>query len=89
MRIGAWVKDTILLFDLGYFKYQLFSRITRNGGHFVSRLKKTAKDTVVSVLQRHRGRAVDLAGKSLKEILPQLKRQVIDVLVEISFKRRS
>ncbi|MEW6082264.1 MAG: hypothetical protein AB1576_10920 [Bacillota bacterium] len=24
------------LFDLGYFKYQLFSRITRNGGHFVS-----------------------------------------------------
>ena len=89
MRIGPWVKGTIVLFDLGYFKYQLFSRITRNGGHFVSRLKKTANPTIVSVHRQHRGRAIDLAGKSLKEILPQLKRQVLDVSVEISFKRRS
>lgn len=88
MRVGPWVKDTILLFDLGYFKYQLFSRITRNGGHFVSRLKQTANPTIVSVLQKYRGRAIDLAGKSLQDILPHLKREVLDVLVEISFKRR-
>lgn len=89
MRVGPWVKDTILLFDLGYFKYQLFSRITRNGGHFVSRLKQTANPTIVAVLRQHRGRAIDLAGKNLKDILPQLKREVLDVLVEVSFKRRS
>ncbi|MEW6082274.1 MAG: IS4 family transposase [Bacillota bacterium] len=88
IRIGPWVKDTIVLFDLGYFKYQLFSRITRNGGHFISRLKKTANPTIVSVLRQHRGRSIDVSGKSLKEILPQLKRQVVDVLVEVSFKRR-
>jgi len=88
MRVGPWVKDTILLFDLGYFKYQLFSRITRNGGHFVSRLKQTANPTIVSVLQNYRGRAIDLAEKSLQDILPHLKREVLDVLVEISFKRR-
>ena len=26
MRIGEWVKDNILLFDLGFFKYELFVR---------------------------------------------------------------
>ena len=51
MRVGPWVRDTILLYDLGYFKYQLFSRI--------------------------------------KDVLPHLKREVLDVLVEISLKRRS
>lgn len=89
MRVGPWVKDTILLFDLGYFKYQLFSRITRNGGHFVSRLKQTANPTIVSVLRQYRGRAIDLAGKNLQDILPHLKREVLDVLVEVSFKRRA
>ena len=33
MRIGPWVKDNILLFDLGYFKYELFSRIRDNNCH--------------------------------------------------------
>lgn len=86
MRIGPWVKDNILLFDLGYFKYELFSRIRDNGGYFVSRLKKSANPTIVSVLHSHRDKTSDLAGKKLKDILPQLKQEVIDVEVEISFK---
>ena len=86
MRIGPWVKDNILLFDLGYFKYELFSRIRDNGGYFVSRLKKSANPTIVSVLQSHRDKTIDLAGKKLKDILPQLKQEVIDVEVEVSFK---
>ncbi len=86
MRIGDWVKDHILLFDLGYFKYELFSRIKGNGGYFVSRLKASANPTIVSVLRTHRGNAIDLAGKKLKSILPNLKREVIDVEVEVSFK---
>lgn len=89
MRIGPWVKDNILLFDLGFFKYQLFSRIKRNGGYFVSRLKDTANPTIVSVLRTYRGQAIDLAGKKLKEVLPRLKRDVLDALVEVSFNRRS
>lgn len=89
MRVGPWVKDTILLFDLGYFKYQLFSRITQSGGHFVSRLKQTANPTIESVLRQYRGRAIDLAGKNLQDVLPQLKREVLDISVEVSFKRRS
>ncbi|MCL6443935.1 MAG: IS4 family transposase [Alicyclobacillus sp.] len=88
MRIGPWVKDHILLFDLGYFKFQLFSRIRRNGGYFVSRLKDTANPTVVSVLRTHRGRSIDLEGKKLRDVLPRLKREVIDVEVEVNFHRR-
>ncbi|MCL6600790.1 MAG: IS4 family transposase [Alicyclobacillus macrosporangiidus] len=83
------MKDHILLFDLGYFKFQLFSRIQRNGGYFVSRLKDTANPTIVSVLRTHRGRSVDLEGKKLRDVLPRLKREVIDVEVEVCFNRRS
>jgi len=86
IRIGPWIKDHILLFDLGYFKYELFSRIRKNGGYFASRLKTTANPTIVSVLRAYRGNAIDLAGKKLQDVLPLLKREVIDVLVEVSFK---
>ena len=89
IRIGPWIKDHILLFDLGYFKYELFSRIRKNEGHFVSRMKTTANPTIVSVLRTHRGQPIDLAGKKLQDVLPLLKRQVIDVLVEISFRGAS
>jgi len=86
MRIGPWVKDNILLFDLGYFKYELFSRIRENKGYFVSRLKQSANPTIVSVLHAYRGNPIDLAGKKLKEILPHLQGEIIDVEVEVSIK---
>jgi len=90
MRIGPWVKDNILLFDLGYFKYELFSRIRGNGGYFVSRLKQSANPTIVSVLRAHRdSNTSNLAGKKIKDILPGLKQKVIDVEVEVSFKGRA
>ena len=86
IRIGPWVRDHILLFDLGYFKYEMFSRIRKNGGHFVSRLKSGANPKIVSVLRSHRGNAIDLTGKKLKDVLPRLKREVIDCQVEVEFK---
>lgn len=86
MRIGSWVKDNILLFDLGYFKYELFSKIRSNNGYFVSRMKQSANPTIVSVLRTYQGNTIDLAGKKLKDILPRLKRAVIDVEIEVSFK---
>jgi len=89
IRIGSWIKNHILLFDLGFFKYELFSRIRGSGGYFVSRLKQSANPTIVSVLRTHRGNTIDLAGKKLKDILPRLKREVIDVEVEVSFKGRA
>ncbi|MFO8108930.1 MAG: IS4 family transposase [Thermoplasmata archaeon] len=88
LKLGKWVKDRILLLDLGYFKYHLFVRIVENGGSFVSRLKSNANPLIVGVNQQWRGNSVDVVGKKLKDVLPKLKRGVLDVEVEIEFKRR-
>ncbi len=88
LRIGPWIKDRILLIDLGFYKHQLFARIKENGGYFVSRLKGNADPLIVDVHNTCRGNSVDVKGKYISEILPKLKRQVLDVEVEISFKRR-
>ena len=48
-HVGRWIRDRLLLFDLGYFDYGLFRQITRFGEHFVSRLKKYANGTIVAV----------------------------------------
>lgn len=46
-RVGKWIEGTLLLFDLGYYRCQLFSCIRRNGGFFVSRLKTNANLTLL------------------------------------------
>ena len=89
LRIGPWIKDRILLIDLGFYKHQLFVRIKENGGHFVSRLKGNADPLIIDVYNTCRGNSIDVKGKHLSEVLPKLKRQVLDVEVEVSFKRRS
>lgn len=38
--VGPWVRDHLLMFDLGYFRYQLFACIGRNGGHFLPLLRR-------------------------------------------------
>ena len=43
LRIGPWVKNRILLIDLGFYKHQIFAKIKDNGGYFVSRLKKECR----------------------------------------------
>jgi len=88
LRIGPWVRDRILLIDMGFFKYQLFARIIENGGHFLTRLKKGADPLITAENRGCRGNAIDVVGKRLSEVLPRLKRQVLDVEVEVSFRRR-
>lgn len=88
LKLGKWVKNRILLMDLGYFKYRIFARIVENGGSFVSRLKSNANPLIIGVNQQWRGRSIDVVGKRLKDVLPKLKRNVLDVEVEIEFKRR-
>lgn len=89
IRIGPWVKDKILLIDLGFYKYQLFSRIEENGGYFVSRLKDNSNPQIIKSYNTCRGQSIDVSGLYLKDILPKLKRQILDAEVEVSFKRRA
>jgi len=88
LKIGPWVKDRILLIDLGFYKHQIFARISENGGFFVSRVKDNADPLIVGVNRSWRGRTTEVMGKKLSEVLPKLKRQILDVEVEVRFKRR-
>lgn len=88
-RLGPWIKDSLLLIDLGYFSYNLFDRIQRNQGYFISRLKTNSNPKVVAVNScDQRDQKSRLKGKKLKEILPLLKGEFLDVEIEVRFKRQ-
>jgi IS4 transposase len=87
-RVGRWVRDRLLMFDLGYFRYQLFDCIDRNGGYFISRLKENANPEITATLRQWRGRSVSLVGERLREVIERLQREVLDVEVEVAFRRR-
>jgi IS4 transposase len=85
LTIGKWVADRLLIFDLGYYDFGLFSRISAHGGYFVSRLKDNGNPLITAV---HRGKATGLVGERLQDILPRLKREVLDVEVTLTFSKR-
>lgn len=86
--VGKWVKDRLLMFDLAYFRFQLFSCIARNGGYFIVRLKKSADPVIVEANRKWRGASVPLVGCKVSEVLGRLKRETLDVVVEVAVKRR-
>jgi putative transposase len=87
LKVGRWVKDHLMLFDLGYFRYGLFDQIDRFGGYFVSRLKQSANPVVVE--DPHQGGRVSLVGRHLLDVLKGLKRDELDLIVEVPFRRRA
>jgi IS4 transposase len=87
LRIGPWIKDRILLIDLGFYKHLMFSKIKQHGGSFVSRLKGNVNPIITNVNTACTVNNIDVKGKHLNEILPKLKGEVLDVEVEIPFKR--
>jgi IS4 transposase len=89
IRVGPWIKGKILLIDLGFYKYQLFARIAENGGFFASRLKDNSNPLIIKANRTWRGQSIDVCGTYLQDVLPKIQRQILDVEVEVSFKRRA
>lgn len=89
LKLGSWVKDHLLLFDMGYFQFRAFERIMQLGGHFITRLHENADPKIVSVNRSCRGNAIELVGKNLRDCLSSLKRGILDVMVEVKATRRS
>ena len=89
LKIGPWVKDRILLIDLGFYKHQSFTRIKENGGFFISRLKGKVDPLIITSNRSCRGRSIDVVGKRFRDVESRLKREVLDVDVELQFKRRA
>lgn len=85
LKIGDWVKDRLLLFDLGYFSYALLDCIHQRGGFFVSRLKQGCTPILVAV---HQGSDRGLVGQSLPSVLCFIRREVLDAQVEVAYKKR-
>ena len=52
------------------------------------RLFRQQAPLIVAVNRKWRGNSIDVMGKRLRDVLPLLKRKVLDVEVEVKFKRR-
>ena len=87
-RVGPWVKEHLLLFDLGYFSYRLFACIDQNGGYFLTRLKRSANPTILRINRAHRGQTVDVVGERVHDVVDRLQREVLDVTASVRFARR-
>jgi putative transposase len=82
-RVASFCRKKLLLFDLGYYSHQVFATIDKSGGYFISRLKDNAEPRVLEQQSCGSGRYKKLAGKPLKQVLKGLKRQWLDVQVEL------
>ena len=66
--MGSWIKDRILLVDLGFYKTQLFARVEENGGYFVSRIRKNMDPVIVSIEEGvPKTKRNEFIGKTLNE----------------------
>ena len=89
LKIGPWIKDRILLVDLGFYKNQMFARVEENGGYFVSRIKKNMDPIVVSIEEGvSKIKYNEFIGKPISECIQQLSGKDVDAVVRIAFKRR-
>ena len=89
LRIGPWIKDRILLVDLGFYKNQMFARVEENGGFFVSRIKKNMDPIIVSIEEGvTKTMCKDFIGKRTSQCIQQFPGKDVDAVVRIAFKRR-
>ena len=90
LKIGPWIKDRILLVDLGFYKNQMFARVEGNGGYFVSRIKKNMDPVVVSIEGRvPKTKCKDSMEKPVSKCIKQRSGKDIDAVEKIAFKRRA
>jgi hypothetical protein len=71
-------KAALYIFDLGYWKYDLFRSILERGQHFISRCKSTANPLILGIYQGQ----TEWIGKRLKDI--HLTGKVIDLRINLS-----
>lgn len=90
LKIGPWIKDSLILMDLGYYAHWTLNKIVEYGGSFVVRVKKTAKPMVISVISSSSKDTPPISGSiTLWEYLDSIPKQgIIDLFVKIGFKRR-
>lgn len=82
LESGPWLKNRLIIFDLGFFKMQLFKEIDAAGGYFLSRLRKQSNPVV---LKAHTKGLKRTAGMKLKEVQKLATGDVIDADASMSY----
>jgi hypothetical protein len=85
-RCGPWLRGRLLIFDLGYFRSELFREIGLCGGFYLSRLKKHNNPLI---LESHRACDRWMVGKRLTDVLAEARVDAIDLDVELRYVLRS
>jgi len=89
LRTGSWLRGQLLLLDLGFYSFRRLALIEENDGFFLTRLKSNANPLIVVERRKWRGHAIYLPERRLRDVLGDLTWEIIDVTVEIEFKRRA
>lgn len=89
LKIGKWVKGSLIILDLGFFKMWNFDKITHYGGSFLVRLKSNTKPKVNKICLPSTGNQYNyLIGLSVRDVLARLPQGPVVMEVTVSFRRR-
>lgn len=82
LRCGAWLRGRLLIFDLGFFRSELFREIGLCGGYFLTRLKKHNNPRV---LASRRVEHLWAVGARLTDVLAEVRDDLLDLDVELRY----
>ena len=89
MKIGRWVEGRLLIFDLGYYCYEAFCRIHRNGGFFISKIKKNTNPVLLRLLCSSRKKSLDVSNQKLRTYLSQSNEETVDAEGLAHYRRKT
>lgn len=81
--VGPWVKDMLVLMDLGYWALRTFKAINKHGGFFISCLKSGKIVRIVSDNMPAGPESMELVGRDLCEVCTRLRRRQLDLEVVV------
>jgi hypothetical protein len=82
LESGSWLKDRLILFDLGFFKAELFKEIDTAGGYFLCRLKKQSNPWIIG---NYKEDGTELIGMRLKEAQENSANSIIDIEAKLTY----
>jgi putative transposase len=82
LKSGPWLRNRLVVFDLGFFKAEIFKEIDAAGGYFLSRLKKQSNPVI---LKAHTKGLKKTVGMKLKDAQALATGSVIDADALMSY----
>ncbi len=88
LKIGPWIRNSLIIMDLGFYRHWTFAKIIENKGFFISRLKKNAKPRIEKILTPCPDFFLQsIKGLSWNEILEKYPYDQFEAVISFPFKR--